>query len=743
MAVDRRRSIATELLTATTRWYGRRAVVRQYDQADCGPAALLAALRFHGGNSSLARVRELAGTDAIGTSLAGMARAAERLGFEVLAASGSLAELAGETLPCIAHVVNDRGQGHFVVVYHIGRSVVIGDPGLGRRRLTREAFASIWVSGAVLLLTPTAGLVREPPPSWIRWLLQYCAADSAWLGQTVFLGVMYTILGLSTSLVLKVLVDDVLPAHEARRLWLAAVLLCGAHVVRSTGGYLRQRFLTDLSARVSVRLTSDFLRHLYRLPASFFDTRSTGDITSRLTDAVKIQSTILRVAGNTLSDVLVVVGSLAFVAALSPMIGGLLAGFAVLYAGVIYPMTRPLQHQQGRALQAYARVESSYIDTLQGITTIAAFGAATHYSGRNAALFAEFQERVRETGDRQAVVAGAADLLSGMIVIGALILGAQRVIAGDMPLGTMLAIYSLTATALPSVTRLLDTTVLLQGVAVASTRLLELLLATAERDDRGAAFDMRESVALDGVTHAWGEAEPVLRDLTLVVRRGHITGLCGASGSGKSTLVSLLARRYDPTSGAVLVDGGPAAEVQLASYRRHVAVVSEHAKIFTDTLGGNILLGRDASAGAAQLASLIDQLHLGAFLARFPAGLATPIGDQARRLSSGERQLTALLRAMLTRPALLVMDEGLNGMDDDLSRMALAALTEYARDHAVLLVTHDAAALESAAYLYRMEGGRVTLVRVPDAGASADAMPASTHGYRHAARHREYSEAGA
>ena len=264
-------------LSRLARWCARAVnphpVVRQYDRVDCGPACLLSVLRFHGGDTGLPRVRSLSGTDASGTSLLGLHRAAVALGFEARGATGDYDSLRKERLPCIAHVVVEGAQ-HYVVVYEArDRRLKVGDPALGLRWLTCEDFEGIWSQRAVLLLHPGRDLLREHPPHWFRWVLGRIHHAHGWLVQSVFLGVIYTILGLATAVVVQRLIDDFIEMRDVSRILSAGGFLLALHALRGLAGYLRQRFLVGLSKRASNAIASEFLEHLFKLPARYFDTR--------------------------------------------------------------------------------------------------------------------------------------------------------------------------------------------------------------------------------------------------------------------------------------------------------------------------------------------------------------------------------------------------------------------------------------------------------------------------------------
>jgi ABC-type bacteriocin/lantibiotic exporter with double-glycine peptidase domain len=188
------------------------------------------------------------------------------------------------------------------------------------------------------------------------------------------------------------------------------------------------------------------------------------------------------------------------------------------------------------------------------------------------------------------------------------------------------------------------------------------------------------------------------------VPRGRITALSGPSGSGKSTLVKLLQRSYPVGGGQILVDDQPADKIALPEYRANVAVLRETTKIFNLSLSDNITLGR--TGYSAELLNRINATGLESFIARFPAGLNTMLGEDARQLSSGERQIVGLLRAMLAEPALLIVDEGVNAIDQEMVDIAHHSLRAYAGEHAVVLISHNRWTVEIADCVYHLRDGR-------------------------------------
>ena len=681
-------------------------VVRQYDRVDCGPACLLAILRFHGGDAGLAPIRALAGTDASGTSLLGLYQAAQSLGFDARGATGDYESLRGVNLPCIAHVVAGGGP-HYVVVYEAGEHELrVVDPARGLVRLTRTEFERIWVQGAVLLLDPGPELYSAPPPHWFPWVLHHCRGAKGWLVQSVFLGLVYTALGLVTAFVVQRLVDDFIPGGHGSRIIAAGGILLGLQLIRAMVGYLRQRFLVGLGKRTATAIAHELIGHLFSLPSRFFDTWKRGDVAARLQDASHVQNAVLQILGSTTIDVLVTALSLGVVFYFSAEMGWVALLLVPPYALAAGMVAVRLHHEHYEALGAYGRLQGSYIDTLEGIEAVRRSGATAIFSNATLALFGMFQSKVERLGHTQAAAVSKLEAVGGVFLTAVLTAGALLVLAGDLAIGAMFAAYSLAAGALPSLQGVMGGLFTLQAGSAAALRLQDVLLTEPERNPGVYPFRMERELRLNNATFQWSPNEPLLQGTNLTLHPGQTTGLSGANGSGKSTLIHLLTRRYPLADGMLTVDGVAAEEIDLHSYRRNVALVPEAVKVFNGTLGSNLAMAAPDLSPEALLKRL-HELSVEGFLRQFRAGLATEVGEDGRRLSAGERQMIGLIRALLGKPAVLIVDEGFNALDPEAFAQAVRLVSAHARNGAVLLVSHVQQLISLADERFILEGGAV------------------------------------
>lgn len=681
--------------------------MRQRDGSDCGPAALLSALRFWDGDASLAQVREMAGTGPRGSTLFGLRNAAERLGFEARGARGSYDALLNQSEPFLAHLVLENGRSHFVTVFRVeGGRVHIGDPATGRRTLSRPEFERLWRSRSVLLLTPTDELASDRPPGWIAWLGRHLLDERTWLVQSLFLGALSTAAGLATALFVQRLIDRFIPAGDRPLILVTGGILLVLLLLRSGATYLRERFLVRLNRRVGIEVNSEFLALLYRLPLRFFTGREKGDVTARLSDGVKIQRGLIVLVGTLVIDGLVVVGSFGFLLLLASPLALLAAALLPFQAIALIRGSGTLGARQREAMEGYADVESAYIDGLSGVTAILDHAVASSFAEAQARLFQRFQTRVDGVGRARATLALMSQLTAGLLVVSSLVAGSLLVVAGSLQLGELMAAYSLLAGIVPSVERLFQSGVTYQETAVAAGRLRDVMLVPTEGGEGVAAPRVECGLEVEGVDLSWPGGEAVFERLNLRIPVGRLTGLWGPNGAGKTTLVRLLNGTVRPDRGRVLADGLPISRYAPESFRRRVAVVPAEPHVFSHTLGFNVLLGRCQDRADSTLEGL-QNLGFEGLLDRFSNGWGTRIGEGARRLSSGERQALGLLRALVGFPDFLLVDEGVTSTDDSISQLLLDTLVRYSWERGVLIVSHDRHVLLHTRHLMVLEDGGI------------------------------------
>ncbi len=514
-------------------------------------------------------------------------------------------------------------------------------------------------------------------------------------------------MGLLAASSVQLILDTLIPAGNIPDIVRIALILGIVVLLKAGLGFFRQKFIIVLSRRVTERVAGEFLDHIFHLPKDFFATRQTGDITSRIGDAAKVQQAVIRVLAAGFLDLFILVGSLALLAFFSSTLFWCTLGIIPLFALLVARSAREISIKNHAALGAYAQVESAYIDALTGIDEILNHSSGPAFARATKERFSQFQESIVDLGLLQAKLSFLGETSSNLLSFVILTVGAGLVISGTLLIGKMMAAFSLAAFAFPSVMRLVEAGVNFNSASVAFRRLMDILEVPGEECRGTRPFTLVEGLTMREGTFGWSRRTQLFSDVSFTVAKGTLTALWGPSGSGKSTLADILVRKLSLASGALLVDDVPAGEFDLAEYRRKVAVVSQDAKLFHGTIVENVYLGREVRERESLQAVLAD-IGLEHFFDRFDHGLATVVGEKGQRMSGGERQVIALLRALVNAPDLLIVDEALSGLDFALEGKILEFLRRFSRTHGVLIITHDLERIREADVAYLLSAGRMS-----------------------------------
>jgi ATP-binding cassette, subfamily C, bacteriocin exporter len=668
----------------------RRPMIHQQDATDCGPAALAMVAAYHKKRVSIARLRESAGTDRYGTNLAGLKTAAEHVGFRTRAVRASREVLEQIPLPAVAHW-REGNRSHFVVVYGVSsKRITIGDPASGLRKLTREEFHRNW-SGVLLLMTPTARLNDlTNSRSSFRRLFSVLLPHYRLFLDALIAAVLMTILGLTSSFFIQALVDFVFVLGRTPALnWLGLGMLL---VTLARAGFLglRSYLLAHLSQRIDADTVLGYHRHLLGLPLTFFYSRRTGEILSRLNDAVKIR---VAISGTTLSvivDSVLVLATASIMAWLDWKLTLRSLELVPPLIGAVWLLNKPMRQHQRAAMEKAAEAESHMVETIQSIHTIKAFRAESEVQLRSEARFAEMLDASFHSQYLAAHSTTLSSLMVGLSTTGLLWFGGHEVLAGVLTIGQLMAFYTMLGMVVGPVERLANANQCIQEAIIAANRLGDILELDAEiKSQLPNAVDrpIAGSIQFRNVTFRYGSRPPIIQNLNLEIKAGECLGIIGESGCGKTTLVHLLGRFLQPAAGQILIDGINITDYSFQCLRRQIAFVPQDIVLLNGTIADNIRLGRpDATNGeirrAAEAANLIE------FVDRFPRRYDTIVGEQGRALSGGQRQRIAIARAILSDPTILVLDEPTSHLDSQ-SELAVQSLIDQRQGiRTTIVVSH-------------------------------------------------------
>lgn len=480
----------------------------------------------------------------------------------------------------------------------------------------------------------------------------------------------------------------------------AALLWAGELVVVTTGRAVKDSLRKRLYAK------------LFELGPGYTAANRTGATQATVVDGVeKIDVYVSRFLSQLLGAVLGALAILTGLVLVDPLIGG------VLFAGALAITATPLLARRLQAERAgwfwglWRRLGAEYLDVLQGMTTLKAFGVSRE---RGRELARESHDFYRASIGFVAVAnlrTGAMGLLSVAGVCLAIGLGSLRLAAGQLDVLGLLLVLLLAREAFRPLEELQKAYHSAYPAISAAGGIFELLDAapavTGPR--RPQPPSASASISFDRVSFGYRDGRDVVSDLSFTVEEGRTVAIVGRSGAGKSTIVSLLLRFFDPRSGRVLLGGQDIRELSLARLRGLIAVVAQDTYLFHGTVRDNLLLGRPGGdAGQVEAAAVAAGAH--DFISRLPDGYDTVVGERGVTLSGGERQRVAIARALLKDAPILVLDEATSSIDSAGEAEIQRALDRLAAGRTTLVIAHRLSTVRDADRILLLDHGRVAAI---------------------------------
>jgi ATP-binding cassette subfamily B protein len=505
-----------------------------------------------------------------------------------------------------------------------------------------------------------------------------------------------------------------LPAgwRPMRVLLLLAGLILGLAVCRAVLNYV---YAVSINLLVQQGLVLDLRSEVYdklqRLSFRFFDANSTGSIITRVTGDV--QAVRMFVDQVLMQSVIMVISLTVYVIYMVSLSPGLtlacLATTPLLWLMSAW-FSRLIQPEYAQNRTLVEKMVQTLAESIQGIAVTKGFAREDEDRARFDAANDAVLTQQRSIFRRVSLFTPAIGFLTRINMMVLLGYGGWLVHEGQLPLGAGLVVFAgLLEQFSGQVNNVANLVNSVQQSLIGARRVFEILDAPVEVQTQPDALSrpkLTGAVRFDHVSFAYTGINPVLRDITLDVQPGQCVAILGATGAGKSVLMSLIPRFYDPTGGALLIDGIDARRLHLDDLRRNIGLVFQESFLFSNTVAANIAFGHPAATmdqviKAATIASAHD------FIMQLPKGYETVLGESGNTLSGGQRQRLAIARAVLLEPAILLLDDPTAAIDSETEHEIFEALDRAIAGRTTFIVAHRLSTLRRADFIIVMERGRI------------------------------------
>ncbi len=693
---------------------------RQLDYRDCGPTCLRMIAKHYGKTFSREFLREKASITKIGVTMAGIAEAAEAIEMRTLGMRISIESLITEApTPFIA----PWRQKHFVVVYKTSKTkIYVADPAQGLLQYTHEDFKKAWTNttdgtGFVLLLEPNAQFYTQEEDKTktkgFSFLVPYFKPYKKLIHQ-LFIGLLVaTVIQFILPFLMQTVVDVGVNNRDIPFIYLILISQLVLIFSQTLVSVFREWLLIHITSRFNIKMISDFLFKMLKLPVSYFDTRNTGEHIQRITDHTRIQNFV---SSSTLNMVFSMITFIIFNCILAYYN---LKIFFVFIIGSIFYVGWTFFFLKKRAALDYKRFDetsqsqTNLIQIISGVKEIKLNNSQRKnrwkWEFTQISLFKTSLSTLK-LAQYQSIGATFINELKNIIIT---FLAAKAVVDGNLTLGMMISTQYIVGQLNLPLSNFITFIQNWQDAKISLERLSQV--HTRDDEDITTANKTKElpddkTIEIKDLSYRYGgKSTPfVLRNINCVIPEGKTTAIVGASGSGKTTLMKLLLKFYEPTEGHIKIGSVDLKHINNDYWRLNCGAVMQDTFMFNDTIAGNIseseqneMIDRQKLNNAAFVANMDD------FIQKLPNKFNTELGTSGIRLSGGQEQRIMIARAVYKDPFYLFFDEATSALDANNEKVIMENLNNFITGKTAIIVAHRLSTVKNADSIIVLENGQI------------------------------------
>ncbi|MBD2207473.1 peptidase domain-containing ABC transporter [Calothrix sp. FACHB-1219] len=689
--------------------------VRQHNQEDCGAACLAMISRFYGRIFTINRIRETVGTIQTGTTLLGLKRGSEALGFYargMKVGKDFLQQMQQFPLPAIIHW---KGY-HWIVLYgKRGKKYIVGDPAIGLRYLTQEELLQGWRNGVILLLQPDeyrffaqesdkiegfGRFVRRAFP--YRWILL----------QAITINIIIGVLSLTSPFLTQILTDDVLVRGDTNLLTIVALGVISLNLFSNVIGVVQSFLLGYFGQRMQLGLLMEYGYKLLHLPLSYFESHRSGEVTGRLADVRTVNTLVQRVLLQLPSQFFTSLISLGFMLSYSWQLTAVsFLGFLLMT--IVNLLFMPTQRRRNReAIALRSESQGFLVETFRGIQVLKTTQATPQAQEEYQQNFGRLAHLNWSTMKLSVFSKTLTNILSKLTSVTLLWMGSYLVINRTLTIGQLLAFTAMSSNFISFLNFTVGLGDDLITAQLVIERLTEVLDATPERSNEEKKAWTEISGSDDIVCTQLNFHHPgrrdLLKDFSVTLPGGNVIALIGKSGCGKSTLVKLLAGLYSLESGNIRIGMYNHSDLSLDCLRQQVVLVPQDAHFWKRSIVDNFHFSYP-QVTFQQIVKACCIAGADEFISEMPDKYQTVLGEFGANLSGGQRQRLALARGIVTEPPILILDESTAALDPQTEAEVLDELLSKRQGKMTIIISHRPRVIERADWVILLEKGELKL----------------------------------
>lgn len=685
--------------------------VKQHDIKDCGATCLASIGNHYGVGIPIARIRQFAHTDNRGTNVLGIIQGAEKMGFTAKGVKGGIDAIDKIPLPAIAHVVVQEQLHHYIVIYKVDKnSITAMDPAFGKlEKYTFEEFQKIWTGVLILFAKNDDFKTYNKRISPLKRFWDLIQPHKTILIQALIGAMVFTVLGLAMSVYIQKITDYVLVDGNKKLLNLMSIVMIFIVLLQAYIGTKKSVFVIKTGQLIDVKLILGYYKHLMHLPQRFFDTMQIGEITSRISDAVKIRSFINDVAIDLFVNVFIVLFSFTLMFTYNWKLALIILTIIPFYIAIYFLMNKFNKKVERTIMENGADLQTQLVESVTHIRTVKEFGIEDFSNLKTENKFVKLLFTTYKSGLNSVFSNTSSQFLASTFTIILMWIGSGYVIDREITPGELFSFYALIGYFTAPVATLIGMNKTIQNALIAADRLFEIM--DLEREETENKLELQKEnigdIVFEKVNFSYGSRTVVFKNFNATIKQNQTTAVVGESGSGKTTLIALLQNLYPIKAGKITIGDYDLKHIHYQSLRNLIGVIPQQLNLFSGNIIENIALG-ESFPNIQRILDLAKQLGITEFVEKLPNGFETQIGENGALLSGGQKQRIAIARALYKNPEILLMDEATSALDTHSESIVKQTIDNFkAQGKTVIVIAHRLSTVANADTILVMENGQI------------------------------------
>lgn len=687
----------------------------QQSDMDCGVAALCMILKNYGSYYSLNELQDMVQMDLNGTSVKGIVKAAQKLGFDVKAikANEKIFDYENIPFPFIVHVKKKEILHYYVIFEFKKKGIIIGDPDakIGISKITKTQFLSEW-DGICIFFNPTIDYNKR----------QYKGIEKNGYGQIlkkqkllilglIILSLVITAINISSTYFLQFVIDNIIIKKSVFILTIFSISFIVVYICQSIAFYYRQILITLFGQKISVDISLAYIRHVICLPMSFFTIHKTGEIVSRFNDSNKITDTLGNFVVSSILDIamIIIVGIFLYIQNLSLSIVVMMV--FPIYIAIIILFSKPFNDLNYKTMESGSQLNSSIIDALRGIETIKSINSEDKILN---SITLEFNDLLKKSLSFSKIINFQYALKLGLDLIVNIVViwfGAQMVIDNRISVGHLVSYSALLNFFLNPLQNLLELQPKLQTAIVADRRLNEVYLVSKENSISRIINDLElisGDIEIKNLNFQYGLGKKVLKGVSFKIKENEKIALVGLSGSGKSTIAKLLNGFIESENigEEILVNGHNVKDIERNILRNYINYVPQSSYIFSGTILENLTLGCREEVSESEILNAVEIAEIKKDIECLPEKYHTKLRENSLQFSEGQKQRLVIARAVLSKAKVLILDESTSNLDIVTEKKIISNLLKL-NDRTIIFIAHRMSVVKKINNIIVLDSGKI------------------------------------